>query len=47
MGEIIALFAVSWGLLVTILWLIIGWRAMIAHERIAEMLEKNLRDKQR
>jgi hypothetical protein len=47
MSEIIALFAVAWGLMITILWLIIGWRAMSAHERIAELFEKSLRDKQR
>lgn len=30
--------AFLWGLFITILWLVIGWRAMRAHERIANAL---------
>jgi Zn finger protein HypA/HybF involved in hydrogenase expression len=34
---------ILFGLVVTIVWLVIGWRAMKAHERIANSLEDLLR----
>jgi hypothetical protein len=35
-----AMFVVLWGLAVTIFWMICGWRAMRAHERLAEAVER-------
>ena len=29
------------GLLTTIVWIVVGWRAMRAHERIADALERS------
>lgn len=37
--TLFAIMAVLWGIAVTILWLVIGWRAMRAHERIAAAVE--------
>ncbi len=36
----LAIVAVLYSLVITILWLSIGWRAMRAHERIANVLEQ-------
>ncbi|MEZ5303702.1 MAG: hypothetical protein R3F11_24120 [Verrucomicrobiales bacterium] len=36
----LAILAVVWGLGITVLWIIIGWRAMRAHERLAESIRK-------
>ena len=36
----LAAIAALFGFVVTVLWLIIGWRAAVAHERIAAALEK-------
>lgn len=36
----LALLAALWALIVTILWLLIGWRAVAAHERIATAIER-------
>lgn len=35
-AQFLFFLAAAWGLFVTIMWLVIGWRAMKAHERIAE-----------
>jgi hypothetical protein len=40
-------FAMVCGFAVTILWLIIGWRAASAHERIAAALEKLARQQEK
>ena len=37
-GGGIAILAVLWGLFVTVFWLVVAWRAMRAHEEIAEAL---------
>lgn len=36
----LAVLALLYGAVITILWLSIGWRAMRAHERIADILER-------
>ncbi len=36
----LAIVAMLYSLVITILWLSIGWRAMRAHERIADILER-------
>jgi uncharacterized membrane protein len=36
----IAVLALIFGIVTTILWLVIGWRAMRAHERVAEAHER-------
>jgi len=36
----LAVVAVLWTLITSILWLSIGWRAMRAHERIADVLNQ-------
>lgn len=40
-----AIIAILWGLFVSIMWLIIGWRAMKAHEKIAGAVQEYLRRK--
>jgi hypothetical protein len=40
MGDILAILGIVWGLIVTVLWLNIGWRAMVAHERMADAVER-------
>ena len=37
--TLFAIVAVLWGAVITVLWLVIGWRAMRAHERIASAVE--------
>lgn len=34
-NEFLFVLAAAWTFLVSVLWLVIGWRAMRAHERIA------------
>lgn len=41
----LAIVAVLYSLVITILWLSIGWRAMRAHERIANVLEQRAEGK--
>ncbi len=36
----LAILALLYGAVITLLWLSIGWRAMRAHERIADVLER-------
>ncbi len=31
---------VLWGLFVTIFWMVVGWRAMKAHEKLADATER-------
>jgi uncharacterized membrane protein len=38
--EGLAVLAVIFGIVTTVLWLVIGWRAMRAHERVAEAHER-------
>jgi hypothetical protein len=38
-----ALFAVAMGILITLFWMIVGWRAMRAHERLAKATEDLVR----
>ena len=38
-----AILAMLWALFVTILWMVIGWRAMRAHERLAQAAEDMVR----
>ena len=35
-AQLFMFVGIIWTLVVTILWLVIGWRAMKAHERLAE-----------
>ena len=37
--EGFAVLAIIGGIVTTVFWLVIGWRAMCAHERIADALE--------
>jgi hypothetical protein len=34
------MLAALWGLVVTIFWMVCGWRAMRAHERLAESVDR-------
>ena len=36
----LAFVAVVWGLFITIFWLVVAWRAMRAHERLASAAEE-------
>jgi hypothetical protein len=38
--EALALIGVLWTLFITVMWLVIGWRAMRAHERCAAAHER-------
>lgn len=38
--KTVGTLAAIWGFAVTIFWMICGWRAMLAHERIAESLSR-------
>ena len=37
---LLAVLAVLWGLAVTIFWMVCAWRAMRAHEKLAESVEQ-------
>ena len=37
--TVIGFFAILWGLAITILWIYIAWRAMRAHEKLAQSVE--------
>ena len=37
--EMIIIIGTVWAFITSVLWLIIGWRAMKAHERLAESAE--------
>jgi hypothetical protein len=39
----LAFLVVVWGLFVTVIWIVIGWRAMKGHERIADAVQEHLR----
>ena len=38
--SFLAFVAVIWGLFITIFWLVVAWRAMRAHERLASAAEE-------
>ena len=38
--ELLAAIGVIWTLFISVFWLVIGWRAMKAHERCAEAHER-------
>ena len=38
--TLMGMIAVLWGFAITILWLYIGWRAMRAHEKLAQSVEE-------
>ena len=38
--ELLAVIGVIWTLFISVFWLVIGWRAMKAHERCAEAHER-------
>lgn len=40
--KTVGTLAAIWGLAVTIFWMVCGWRAMLAHERIAASLSRFL-----
>ena len=44
-ADFFLLITVMWGLFVTSIWIIIGWRAMKAHEKIAESFREYLRQR--
>jgi len=35
----LAILIALWGIFVTIFWMVVGWRAMRAHEKIADHIE--------
>ena len=39
-ASVWAFLVVAWGILITVLWLLIGFRAMRAHERLAAATER-------
>ena len=43
-SAVLAVIVVVCGIIVTLLWLIIAWRAMEAHERIAWCMQAALRN---
>ena len=43
MAELIAVVSLLFGIIATIIWLVIGWRAMRAHEQIAGCASEWLR----
>jgi hypothetical protein len=38
--DMLAILAVLWGLAVTLFWMVCAWRAMRAHEKLAESVEQ-------
>jgi uncharacterized membrane protein YciS (DUF1049 family) len=38
--KLLAVLGVLWGLAVTIFWMVCAWRAMRAHEKLAEAVER-------
>jgi len=48
MGHFNALFLITagWGIFVTIFWMVCAWRAMSAHEKIADAIERIASGKQ-
>jgi uncharacterized membrane protein len=42
-GEVLAMLAVLFGIITTIFWMVVGWRAMRAHERLADAAESAAR----
>ena len=45
--QLWALVSVIGGCFVTIFWMVVGWRAMRAHEKISEYLSEDLEQKSR
>lgn len=43
--DLLGTIALLFGIAITIIWLIIGWRAMLAHERLADAAELIARDR--
>ena len=41
--HMLAVLGVLWALAVTVFWMAVGWRAMRAHERLAESVDRRLR----
>jgi hypothetical protein len=41
----LAFLAILWGLFVTVMWMVIGWRAMKAHEKIADAVQEHFRQR--
>jgi len=39
--EGVAVLVVLWGVAVTIFWIVCAWRAMRAHEKLADSVERN------
>jgi len=39
-GELLALIAVALGILVTLFWMVVAWRAMRAHEKLVESVDR-------
>lgn len=42
--EVLAILAMTGGLITTIFWMVVGWRAMRAHERLARAAERMRND---
>lgn len=40
MGEFITVIAVMWGIAVSLFWMFLGWRAVVAHEEIAKSVKE-------
>ena len=41
-GSMVVVLTTAWTILTFIFWMVVGWRAMRAHERIASTLEDRL-----
>ncbi|MEZ6037404.1 MAG: hypothetical protein R3F29_07985 [Planctomycetota bacterium] len=40
MGEFLVVIAVIWGIFVTLFWMFIGWRAVVAHEEMSAAIKE-------
>lgn len=43
--EDLAMLAILWGVFTAIFWMVVGWRAMRAHERLADSVESLARQR--
>jgi hypothetical protein len=46
-GGFFEVMVVLWGLFLTIFWMVCGWRAMRAHEKLVESVDELLRKQQK
>ena len=43
---LLAVLGVVWGLFVTVFWMVVGWRALRAHEYIAILISRHIHGQQ-